>query len=489
MGIEITELINTVKNTLIRHSMVRHGDAILVALSGGADSIALVHILLNLSPEFDLRLGIAHLNHSMRAAESDRDADFVKSTADKLNLPCFIKKVDVNHYATHHKLSIEEAGRILRHQFLNETAREHGFNKIALGHHKNDMAETVLLNILRGTGPQGISGIPPVRGLLIRPLINISRSDIENYLSCENISHITDSSNMDPQFLRNRIRHGLIPLLVSEFNPEIVETLNHTAEIIRDEQRWIDSLTDCYVENVKLPGDRSKTILSIPELKKLPLGAIRRIIRKVISETKGNLQGVGFKHMDAVLEIILSKKPKNQVDVPGMVRIKREHDGLEFVRRRNRGKIKGLRNSYETGLSPFEYRIDRPQTVYIKEIDQSIQLAEMSAQQVLWLKKTRGYTITCQEAYMDMASISYPLMVRSFRPGDRFTPMGLSGSQKVKKFFINHKVPFPVRKNIPILECAGKIIWVGGYRIDDSVKVKESTQKVLKARLLSTSTI
>ncbi len=484
---ESIRLIKAVKETVIKHSMFKYGDAVLAGVSGGADSVALVHILLKLLPEFDLHMGIAHFDHGLRSAESDRDAEFVLSVANKLNLPCYSKKVDVKKFSTQHKLSTEEAGRILRHNFLTETAREHGFDKIALGHQKNDMAETVLINILRGSGPQGISGIPPKRDMIIRPLINISRSDIEYFLRSENIAHITDSSNMDPRFLRNRIRNRLIPLLASEYNSEIIETLNRTAEILRDEQNWLDSMIDPLFEKIKLPADNANVTISIPELRKIPIAAAKRIIRKAVFEVKGNLHGVGFRHMDAILELITSDNKKNQFDLPGRVGIKREKDMLVIIRRKNKGRVKCISEHNGMQHSLFEYQIGGPQTVVIKEIGQLIQLTELSSIQVLCLKETKFYAVDPQEAYMDMASICYPLIVRSFRPGDRFSPLGLSGFQKLKKFFINNKIPFAQRKSIPILECSGKIIWVAGYRIDDSVKVKPYTQKVLKARLLKSS--
>lgn len=485
---KITGLMKAVKATIIKHSMIKSGDAVLAAVSGGADSIALLHILLKYSPEFDLRLGIAHVNHGLRGAQSDRDAEFVECVAKNLNLPCFSKKTDVKEFSIHHKLSTEEAGRILRHKFLNETAREHGFDKIALGHQKDDMAETVLINILRGSGPQGISGIPPKRDMFIRPLINISRSDIEYFLQSENIAHISDSSNMDPQFLRNRIRHSLIPLLASEYNSEIVANLSRTAEIIRDEQTWLDSVIDPLFQEIQLPGDNSNIRLLIPELKKIPTAAARRIIRKAVFKVKGNLHGVGFMHMDAILELINSENKTFQLDFPGPVRIKCKNDTLEIVRRKNKGRIKNHTRQNGVQQTWFEYIITNPQTVFVRETDQLIHLTELSSREVSWLKKSNSYAVTDpKEAYMDMVSLCYPLLVRSFRPGDRFRPLGLSGFQKLKKFFINNKVPFSHRKNIPILECSGKIIWIAGYRIDDSVKIKSSTQKVLKARLLKRS--
>jgi tRNA(Ile)-lysidine synthase len=484
---QMTQLIKMIKATIKNHSMLEPGDTVLAGVSGGADSIALLHILLKLTPEFDLRLGIAHFNHGLRAMESERDAEFVKSVAENLNLPFYNKKVYVKKFSIHHKLSIEEAGRILRYKFLTETARKYGFDKIALGHQKEDMAETILINMLRGSGPQGISGIPPKRDMIIRPLININRTDIEFFLRSENIAHITDSSNMDPQFLRNRIRHGLIPLLASEYNAEIVENLNRTAEILRDEQIWLDSMIKPLLEKTKLPGDNTNFNLSIPELIKIPIAAARRIIRQAVYEIKGNLHGVGFKHMDAILELITSNNKNNQFDFPGPVRIKRENDKLLIIRQKNNTRFNKDANHHEFQQPLFEYQINGPQTIFIKETDQVVQLTELSSNQVLWLKKSNFYATDPQEGYIDMASLCYPLIIRSFRAGDRFQPLGLKRFQKLKKFFINNKVPFSQKKNIPILECSGKIIWVAGYRIDDSVKIKSSTQRILKARLFSRS--
>lgn len=484
---EISGMIKAVKETAIKHSMFNLGDAILAGVSGGADSIALVHILLKLSPEFNLSLGIAHFDHELRAAESERDAEFVSSFAHKMNLPFYSEKADVKKYSSQHKLSIEEAGRILRYQFLSRTAREHGFNKIALGHQKEDTAETFLINILRGSGPQGLSSIPPKRGIFIRPLINLNRSDIECFIRSESMEHIIDSSNMDPKFLRNRIRHYLIPFLASEYNPEIVEILNRTAEILRDEQIWLDSLTGKLFERTRVQSDDANIRLSIPELLKMPIAAARRIIRKSVLEIKGNLNGVGFTHMDAVFELINNNKCEKELDFPGPVRIKREKDILVIIRRKNRGRVKRQPDHFDRQLCAFEYRIMGPQTLYIKETDQCIQLSELSSTEILELKKSNFQNVNPREAYMDMASIGYPLVVRSFRSGDHFSPLGLSGFQKLKKFFINNKLPSSERKKIPILEFSEKIVWVAGYRIDDSVKVTPLTQKVLKASLLKAS--
>ena len=481
-------IVKTAKATIIKYSMLKSGDSVLAGVSGGADSIALAHILLRLRPEFNLRIGIAHLDHSLRGSESDHDAEFVLSFAKTFELPCYYHKADVKTFSIRHKLSTEEAGRILRHKFLVKTARIHGFDKIALGHQKDDLAETVLINILRGSGPQGISGIPPKRGLLIRPLINIGRSDLENFLTSELIAHVKDSTNTDLRIHRNRVRHHLIPFLKSEYNCEIVETLNRTAEILRDEQSWLNCLIEPLFKRIKLSEENANISLSVQELKKLPIAAARRLIRRAVLEVKGNLYGIGFKHLDAVLELITQDNPKNQFDLPGSLRIKRNHHKLIISRHTDRGRRNTHIARNKTQQPLYEYIIKGPQTVFIKEADQAVQLTELTSSQILRLKESNFHGTDPQEAYMDMASLSFPIIFRTFRTGDRFRPLGVSGFQKLKKFFINNKVPVFKRKQIPLLECSGKIIWVAGYRIDESVKVNPGTEKVLKARLLKGST-
>jgi tRNA(Ile)-lysidine synthase len=262
---------------------------------------------------------------------------------------------------------------------------------------------------------------------------------------------------MDPLFLRNRIRHSLMPLLASEYNAEIVENLNRTGEILRDEQIWLDSMIEPLLEKTKLPGDNNHFNLSIPELKKMPIAAARRIIRQGVSKIKGNLHGVGFKHMDAVLDLITSNNKNSQFDFPGPVRIKRENDKLVIFRQKNniRFKTDGINHEFQQPL--FEYQINGPQTVFIKEIDQLVQLTELSSKEVFCLKKSNFYATDPQEEYIDMASLCYPLIIRSFRAGDRFKPLGLKGSQKLKKFFTNNKVPFSQKKKFPSWNAQEKL--------------------------------
>jgi tRNA(Ile)-lysidine synthase len=214
------KIVRTVKQAIAEHSMFQTGDRVLVAVSGGADSVALIYLLETLAPLFSFRLAIAHLNHCLREKESDRDAEFVLRLAQKLNLPVYLEKKDVHKYKRRHKLSLEEAARQVRYRFFNQVAKENGFNKIALGHHYDDNAELVLMFILRGSGPLGLSGIPAVRGdKIVRPLINVRRSEIIDYLTEKKLEYVSDTSNTDLNHQRNKLRHDLIPNILTSYNP------------------------------------------------------------------------------------------------------------------------------------------------------------------------------------------------------------------------------------------------------------------------------
>jgi tRNA(Ile)-lysidine synthase len=217
----VKRILRAVDRTLRTHCMLQNADAVLVAVSGGADSVALLHILLELAPKYSLRMAIAHLNHGLRQKESDRDEAFVASLAKQLELPFYVGREDVRGYRQRHRLSIEDAARQVRYRFYNSVAVNYGYGKIALGHHGDDNAELILMNLLRGSGPLGLSGISPVRdGKIVRPLINLRRSEIMDYVAAKNLDYVTDSSNWDLKFRRNKIRTRLIPQLKSGYNPK-----------------------------------------------------------------------------------------------------------------------------------------------------------------------------------------------------------------------------------------------------------------------------
>ncbi len=460
------KLLETVSRTVRIYDMFRHGDAVLAGVSGGADSVALLHVLIAVSPEFSLRIGIAHLNHCLRGEESDRDAEFVCSLAKQLNLPYYIESADVRAYSRGNRLSEEEAGRELRYEFYERIAGQYGYDRIALGHHADDNAELVLMYLLRGSGTSGLSGIPPVRGRhIVRPLIGVSRSEIGDFLTANRLAYVSDASNADTKFLRNRIRHELIPLLISSYNPKIVESLNRLSSILRSEDEWMD-------DNIRLLSDScisdtadGKTVLSVPDT--LCLAAQRRIIRKAIAGIKGNLRRISYSHIEALSELLRNGPENGSLDLPDGIRGERIGNKLVFSKTggRNLPAVRPV----------FEYIMKEPGTVFIKEIAARVSVSESDMN-----LGDRGNPCV---AFFDRNAVSFPVTVRNFRPGDRFMPLGAGGTQKVKKYFINKKIPGEERRICPILVSGGKIIWIAGHRTDESVKVTAETETVLKAEL------
>jgi len=480
------KLIKTVEATIKAHSMIGTGDSVLVGVSGGPDSIALLHIILSLAQRFSLRVAVAHLNHCLRQKDSDDDAEFVASLARKLDLPCYIKKEDVRKYRLEKKLSLEEAARIVRYRFFESIAEKYMFNKIALGHNADDNAELVIMNLLRGSGPVGISGIPPVRnGEIIRPLIKLTKSEILEFLAVNKLKFVSDKSNNDQRYLRNRIRHHLIPHLKSSYNKRIVETINRFASIIRSEEEWIDDLINPIFNKSVLTAENNSVTLSISSINKLHIAAQRRIIRKAIAEIKGNLRRISFLHIDSVSSLLInSGHAFGHIDLPDRVWIKRDGDTVSFSRGKRVLRDLDKKLSDENKLS-FEYRILKPEagfkeeifpmSLLIKELGLNIGFSKIEIENLSDIHHA-GHNV----AFFDTDKLSFPLVLRNFRPGDRFQPFGMSGTQKVKKYFINNKVTRAQRAKCPILLSREKIMWVVGYRIDDFFKVKQSTRNILK---------
>jgi tRNA(Ile)-lysidine synthase len=236
-------MLKRIRKTITDCSLLEREDHLLLAVSGGPDSVALLRVMMLLSSEYDLRLTTAHLNHGLRGAEAQREEAFVRKLCAEMGIACICKTIDIRMLQLGSGMSIEEIGREERYRYLDETAEACGAGKIATGHHRDDQAETVLINLLRGCGPEGLKGIPPVRdGRIIRPLLHVGRGEILEFLNREGLSYMTDSSNLSRLFLRNRIRHELIPELILRYNPGVVEALSHTAEIIRKEDDYLQAV-------------------------------------------------------------------------------------------------------------------------------------------------------------------------------------------------------------------------------------------------------
>jgi len=459
--------------------MLRPGDTVLVGVSGGPDSVALLNILNILAPIIHLKLGVAHLNHRLRQNASARDAEFAAAQANALGIPFFQEQTDVRDYALRKRLSVEEAGREVRYAFLYNAAETHGYNRIALGHHSDDNAELVLMFILRGSGPLGISGIPPVRDdTIIRPLIELKRSDIMIFLNASGIPFVSDRSNTDTRHLRNKIRLQLMPALKASYNPKAVETLNKLSRIVRDEDQWMEAMIDPVFENAVVVKSRDRLVLSATPLRKAHPAVTRRIMRKAVAAVKGNLRRISFSHIESALGLLHLPSNGRSLHFPDGISL--ECDGGNVIIDRTNHPLRSLRGKKtRRGIPDFEYHVSDPGTVFIKEIEARLTLTLLSK------KNTPvSYGRDGNIAYFDVKYADFPMILRNFRPGDRFQPLGMTGTQKVKDFFINNKIAWRERSEIPILLSQGKIVWIAGHRTDETAKVTPSTVDVLKAELL-----
>jgi len=465
------KVLRTVRDTIARCGMFGAGDSVLVAVSGGPDSVALTHILNTIAGDYSLQLAIAHLNHCLRGQESERDAEFVAHLAAKLDLPFYGEKNDVRAFEHRRRLSPEEAARRVRYEFYDAVSTRDGFNKIALGHHSDDSAELVLMNLLRGSGPLGLSGIAPVRdSKIVRPLIHLKRSEILDYLSANHIAFVTDSSNTDPAYRRNRIRHHLIPELKKAYNPAIVEALNRLGEILQAEDHWMEQTLEPLFAQAILDKTSDSISLDLSKINQMDPAAGRRVIRKAILSVKQNLRRISFSHVDAVLDLAGKAQTSGFLDLPDSIQVIKDTPVLT---------VKKEDHVLPADVIDYRYSILAEGTTRIKEANVAIRLVEVRTDEVPDFK-TAGPT----RAFFDRDCLRFPLVVRNFRPGDRFSPLGVHGTQKLKKYFINKKTPARQRKECPLLLSENKIIWVAGHRIDNSVKLGPQTRRVLMAELL-----
>jgi tRNA(Ile)-lysidine synthase len=458
-----SQTLNKVKATISRYEMLQPGDLVVVAVSGGPDSVCLLHVLHELKHALDLHLVVAHFDHGLRPAEDASETAFVRDFAQPLKLPFETAKGRL--LAKRAPGSKEEAARNARYSFFERLREKSKAQKIALGHNLNDQAETIVMRLLRGSGPLGLTGIPACRdGSIIRPLIEIERREIEAYLKAKKLAFATDSSNLGTDYLRNRIRLEVMPLL-EKHQPRLTRLLGQTAEILRDEHEYLERITGAWLEKEVSLGPENACGVSLPSFLGLPVALRRRAGRQLIVRVKKDLRRITWDHIEAIRKLAESEKPQAVLSLPGRIQVRRTYDRLSF-----REKPKKERES-------FSYPLDGPGPYRIKEIGRTLSIEEMKSRKGLSLRRSKW------TAFVDGEKLRFPLCLRTARPGDRFMPLGMKGHKKLKDFFVDLKVPLEQRRSTPILFCEDTPVWVCGFRIDDRFKVTPETKTVLKITL------
>ena len=454
----ITDLPARVGRTIRELALFAPGDRVIVALSGGADSTALLRILTSL-PDLALDLVAAHLNHCLRGSESDADEEFARGLANELAIPFECRRIDIRTVAAEKRLNLEDAGRRERFVFFNELRQSWRADMIALAHHADDQAETVLMRLLRGSGITGLSGMTHRNGRgCVRPLLDITRTEIEAYLGELGQSWRNDSSNDDVSFLRNRIRHQLLPLL-EHYNPAIRQRLSVTAGLLADEDSLLEQLATKAVAGAWQPF-ADDIACSIAELKTQPLSLQRRMVRQGLARLAGTLEQFSHQHIQAILRLADSSHPNARLRLPQGVTAVREYGVLLL---RKMGQLPEV---------PEVMLVDGPGSHLFP--GGGVLSVELSS------APPDFRAITRETAFFDLDKVPFPWRVRTFRPGDRITPLGMTDKKKVKNIFIDGKVPFAQRRQIPLLFCDVELIWVAGLRTSQFSRIDAASTRIAK---------
>jgi tRNA(Ile)-lysidine synthase len=477
------QLLDRIRRTIRDHALIGSGARGVAAVSGGSDSVALVHLLKELDAAGELRLvGIAHFNHQLRAAADD-DERFVARAAEALGQRCFVDRGDVSARARRERRSLEDAARASRHEFF-ERARVHfGADWIALGHTRDDQAETFLLRLLRGAGSRGLAGMYPRHGRIVRPLIACRRHELRAWLLDRGIAFVDDESNADLSIPRNRIRAELLPLLESRFNPAIVDVLAGEADLAREAWDTIGAAADEIASRIVKGTERARTI-DIAELNNVPLAFRRVVLWRAMSAAAG-ARTVTFEHVAAALRLLDANGPA-VLDAPGH---NLERIGARLVLRGRPPNTVGRWNpgNPDGHASPgnkanlFRYSLSIPGEVVLAETGHALSADIESAPE-----RPDASAITGNGALAVVRGdlCRGQLSIRNRRPGDRFQPVGLGGRKKLQDFFVDRKVRRADRDKVPIVvDDSDRIVWVAGYGIDEAFRVTDAAQAVLLLRL------
>ncbi len=451
-----------VLTTLRRYGMIRSGDRVLVGVSGGADSTALLTCLHRLAPRLGIHLSVAHLNHHMRGAESDADEEFVRQLSAELRLPFLPEAAAVQEFSAAGGRNLEEAARELRYDFLKRAAHRAGAGKIAVGHTLNDQAETVLLRLLRGSGIEGLSAIHPVRDeTIIRPLLECSRQEILDYLAQRGVGHREDASNFDLRFRRNRLRQECIPYLEKNFNPRLIETLAREAALARDTADLLSSIA--LREYKSLCTSRAETItLPIEGINRLHAAIQKMVLRIALREVRGSLRGIATSHIEEILRLCGRLQSGRWTLLPGGIIAEREFNDLVF------------RRAHPGSVFPFCYPLPVPGRCDVPEA--GIEVCASIADAARPAERSR-------RVCLDMGLLPDSLVVRSRLAGDRY---GGPGHRKLKKMLIDAKVGHYMRRTQPVIAAGNTVLWVPGFEPAKPFRAKDQSGRcvVLEIRAL-----
>ncbi len=436
-------LLKSVLNTINEYNMLNKDDKVLVAFSGGCDSVCLCLALI----EMGINFSVAHVNHNIRV-EAKRDENFVVNFAKRYNLKCYIKSENVTEIAKKEKISLESAGRNVRYKFFEELCEKHDYNKIAVAHNKNDNCETFLLNLVRGSGLNGLTGISPVRGKVIRPLINVERSEIERFVEEKGESYVTDKTNFENDYTRNKIRNIIIPEFLT-INENFINNISNTIKIANESVDFIDSMAGMLIVNDEI---------DIEEFNKVPKPVSKRALMFAYEKIAGTAKDFEKKHIDFICEFLKNKSHGKIIDLCFDVECVAEYGKIIF---RKKKKIQN-----------YEYKLEIGGKIYIRELGLTISANIVDKD----CKKKKN----CQ--YFDFDKLKGDIIIRNRKDGDRVVPFKMKNEKKLKEIMINKKISKSIRDVLPVVENDGKIIMIYDVVRSDFYKVEDDTERILEIK-------
>lgn len=462
-------LVQSVKRTIDRFGMLEGGETVLVSVSGGPDSLALLYILRELSTDYDIDLHIFHLNHLMRGEAAEADAVFVEETAKKLGVPATVMTADVPAYIAENDVSPEDGARRVRRALIAQVVGEIGADRIALGHTADDRIETYLMRIIRGAGLDGLKSIQPVTGDIIRPLIAATRAEVMAYCADEDLNPRLDETNEDTSILRNSIRHKLIPLLTRDYNPAFRDEALREIAAIEGDLEVIEVVAKQAWDEAAQEETKAEVRFDREIFRALRPGIQRRLIRLAAEKLAGTPPPLTFSHVEDIIDKVVFGASGAALDLPLGLSASREYDTI-LIR-----SASVLPADKTVDFKPRALRV--PGLTRLDELDVTID-ARFGAPDEM--DAGAGADV----AFLDAGLIGGNIQVRPVKSGDKFRPLGLKGTKKLSDLLIDEKVTRELRRRTPIVETEGKIVWVAGIRIDDRYKVTGRTKKTLILKLL-----
>lgn len=448
--------------TIRKFNMIEKDDNIIIGLSGGADSVCLLWILNKIKDILGCNLYAIHINHGLRGKDADEDTKFSQMLCENLNIPFEAVFRDIKNEARKLKISEEEAGRKARYEIFEQKSLELGKSKIATGHHMNDNAETVLLNIIRGSGLKGLGGIKPVRDKIIRPLIECTRIEIEEFCNNNLISYREDLSNILDIYSRNKLRIHLIPYIEENLNAAFIKQISTMSEVVREDDSCLDKLAACFLSNFLIIDNPNKLRISISRLLELDKAIRKRVFIKCIFKINNKLKDIEYKHISSIEEL-LDKETGKRIMLPFGITVEKAYDYVYFKK---------------------EESIDYPWEYEVKKNEKEIKIREIKGIFKFNIIENKNFTNFPKSRYtkwFDYDKMVNDLVIRNRRTNDFICLKGINGNKSLKKYFIDEKIPRDEREKIPLItDKSSNVIWIVGYRINENYKITNDTKKILE---------